>query len=432
MGSMRTCLHVALLALSIAALATPAASAQSLSVSVVGGEGALVSAGEPGTLDVTVERWDDETRDHERVETLSREVEPGEHLLRFDRVEEAGHYRATFELGGDRVTRSFRYKVRGLPKIADAAYSADAGGGSLFLSPQEATFVDVRMALTRDGRVVDSERIEDRVLSSPLNLVSGWTHVLEQGEQYGSAAVVESRGTTRLLLDSFVATRDASVEVTSSDEDGASVEVTGESGVPLDARLRATLERDGETVEAFDRDLDRLLDGETQDVTLFWSDVLEPGSYVLRVRIDSDGTVLDTASNSIAAEQDAEVTDVFGDASGATVTVEGDSEIALDGEVRIALERGGETVREERVASPVVLTGNEETVEVAWDGELEPGDYIVRAALLADGDTLDRGGNVFTVEEPAPTRTGTPTETPGPGPLVPVALATAAYLIGRP
>lgn len=429
---MRTCLYVALLALSVAALATPVAAAGSFSVSVVGGDGALVSSGEPGTLDVTVERWDDESRSHERVQTLSREVEPGEYLLRFDRVEEEGHYRATFELGGERVTRSFRYKVRELPKIADAAYSADGGGGSLFLSPQKATFVDVRMALTRGGRVVDSRTVEDRVLSSPLNLERGWTHVLSAGERYGSAAVVDSRDTTRLMLDSFVATRDASVEVASSGEDGASVRVTGESGVPLDATLRATLERDGETVESFDRDPDRLLDGETRTLDLFWSDVLDPGDYLLRVRVASDGKVLDTASSSIAAEQDAEITDVFGDASGATVTVEGDSEIALDAEVRILLEREGETVREERVDSPVVLTGNEETVEVAWGAEPEPGDYVVRGELIADGETFDRGGNVFTVEEPVPTRTGTPTETPGPGAVVPVALAAAAYLIGRP
>lgn len=414
----------------VLALASTPASAASIGDAVAGQEGVVFEALEDGTVQVAVERWDGDERTHVQVSSGSVEAEAGGRYFRSFSVEEDGYYRVTLRLGDETRTLRFRNKVRKLPKIGDSSYSADAGSGSLFLSPLEATSVDAEFLLTRDGEVIDSGEANNVVVSTPTGLERSWDEVpLDGGSEYVSVALLEADGGTRLLTDRFAARPDASLSSFSADEDSAELKVEGESQVPLDGSLRVTLRRDGSTVSESVRVLPPLLAGDSDEVEIIWNDVLEPGGYTAVAELMSGDATVAIGSVAFEARQDAKITDVFGDSNGATVTVGGDSGIPLDGSVEITLERGGEALQSTEVPAPVVLDGNEETVEVEWSGELEPGDYVVRAELDAVERTLDRAGNVFSVEEPAPTPSPTDEEqgAPGPGPLAALALAAAAY-----
>lgn len=429
---MRTRPRYAIFALLVLLAASSTASAQAVESSFVGPSGALVTTGDSGVLTVTVEHWDTDNNRFEEVETISRTVVQGEeYLLPLSAVEDAGAYRATLTLAGDTVVKSFRYKVQEVTRIRDSEYSADAGGGSLFLAPSSATVVDARFLLVRDGRVLETRTENDRIVSTSLNLEKNWRNLLDDETAYSSAVLFTSQDRTRMLIDTFTARQDASLDVTSLDENRANLEVTGESQVSLDARLTVRLSRDGEEVGTFTRDVPPLLDEESEDFDVFWPRVLEPGTYTVEASLSSDGAVLDRQSLSLETRQDAEITDVFGDSRGGTISVEGASEIPLDAEVTISVSRDGEVLETLTENAPVVLDGNEETVEVAWTEPLPAGEYVVRGELSADGELLDRAGNVFTVEPRAPTPTPTETQAPGPGALAALGIIAAAYLVRR-
>jgi len=417
--------------ISVVVVSVPA-SAQVQGV-VTGPDGVLFAADSSGTVDVSVERWDGDSQEFVAVFSTSREVERGEeYFVEFLDVEQEGHYRATLELDGEAAVSRFRHKVRALPRIGDSSYSADSGGGALFISPLDASMVDARFLVLRGGRVVDSVEVEDRLVSTPSKLEVDWERLLSAGEGYGSVAVLSAGDGERLLVDSFTGVRDASVTDLSADEDSASVEVEGDSQVPLNGEVSLTLIGEGGEVESFEEGVPALTTGDSEEFSFLWRDVLEPGSYVVEARVSGGGEVLDNERLAFELEQEAEITGVFGDSNGGSVTVEGGSEIPLNGSVRISLERGGDVVQEKVVSAPVVLKGNEETVEVAWDGDLEPGDYVVRAVLSTEEGGLDRAGNVFTVEGSGATPTSSPTgASPGPGALVFAALAVAGFSLRR-
>lgn len=383
---------------------------------------------------MAVERWDEESRAYQAVASLSREVDAGEEYFLRYALDKEGYYRATATLGEDRKVLRFRHRVQTLPEVGDTFYSADAGGGALFIAPStgESTMVDVRFLLLEDGRVVDSGSVEDRVLATSTKVEADWSTVLERGGKYGSVAVVMNEGKIRLLPTSFEAGLDAAISGLSADENRVEVEVTGGSQVPLDASLHLALTRNSSTARRFEEDVAPLLGGDEESFDLFWDRVLEPGEYTVEAVLESGDGALDRRSVVVDAGQDAEITDVYGDSNGATVTVEGASEIPLRGRVHITVERDGEVVQDREVDAPVVLEGNEETVEVEWGRDLEPGDYVVRAELRIERGTIDRAGNVFTVERPLPGPTPTPAQnSPGPGVAAAALCLAAAACVSR-
>jgi len=133
-----------------------------------------------------------------------------------------------------------------------------------------------------------------------------------------------------------------------------------------------------------------------------WGTLLENNKdYVGRVKIQvySPEKEFITSTESFTARDDAEITDIFQDETGASATVFGRSQVPFKGSLVFSVyeltENSGkgnsslvESVKE-RV--PVLLNNDDETIEVAWSQRLPKGVYRLEIEFLGnDGDIIER------------------------------------------
>lgn len=133
-----------------------------------------------------------------------------------------------------------------------------------------------------------------------------------------------------------------------------------------------------------------------------WGTLLENNrEYLGRVKIQvySPKRELVAATESFTAKDDAEITDIYEDETGASATVFGRSQVPFEGSLAFKVyELNGDAGSEatepvesalERV--PVLLTDDDETVEVAWKERLPRGVYRLEIELKGnDGDVIER------------------------------------------
>lgn len=126
-----------------------------------------------------------------------------------------------------------------------------------------------------------------------------------------------------------------------------------------------------------------------------WKQILENGhEYEGRVKIVELNHNLSRAfMNSFLAVEDAMITETYQDETGASATVMGNSRVPFEGSLRFILSQNGYVLNTTEKKTPVLLTGDDETVEITWNRTLEPGIYQLRTVLL------DRVGAVMDLEE---------------------------------
>jgi hypothetical protein len=133
-----------------------------------------------------------------------------------------------------------------------------------------------------------------------------------------------------------------------------------------------------------------------------WGTLLENNKeYAGRVKVQvySPGQGFIAVTERFAARDEAKITDIYEDETGASATVLGRSQVPFEGslvfsvyEVQETSGRGSPILVEsvcERV--PVLLTDDDETVEVAWKERLTEGVYRLEIELISnDGDVIER------------------------------------------
>ncbi len=99
--------------------------------------------------------------------------------------------------------------------------------------------------------------------------------------------------------------------------------------------------------------------------------------------------------NSFKATDDAEITDTYQDETGASATVIGNSRVPFNGKLRFILIQNGIVLYAIDRLTPVLLTGDDETVEISWNKTLSPGTYLLRTVLFGqEGDVKDLRENI--------------------------------------
>lgn len=94
--------------------------------------------------------------------------------------------------------------------------------------------------------------------------------------------------------------------------------------------------------------------------------------------------------NSFTATDDAQITETYEDEIGASATVLGNSRVPFAGTLRFELSQNGAPIAQIDKKTPVLLAGDDETVEISWNRTLEPGIYQLSIVLLGnDGDVRD-------------------------------------------
>lgn len=139
------------------------------------------------------------------------------------------------------------------------------------------------------------------------------------------------------------------------------------------------------------------------DLSLEWRQILEDGEeYLGRVKIVEvrDGRTR-AFMNSFVAVADAEITDTYQDETGASATVMGRSRVPFQGALQFDLYQGGALLRSIEERTPILLAGDDETVEIAWNETLDPGIYYLSTKLLGnDGYLIDVEENVIEAKIP--------------------------------
>lgn len=133
-----------------------------------------------------------------------------------------------------------------------------------------------------------------------------------------------------------------------------------------------------------------------------WGTLLESNKeYTGRVKVQvySPSKEFITSTENFTARDDAKITDIYQDETGASATVLGRSQVPFEGSLVFSVYELQETsgssssvfVESVRERVPVLLNDDDETVEVAWRERLTEGVYRLEIELLGnDGDIIER------------------------------------------
>jgi hypothetical protein len=129
-----------------------------------------------------------------------------------------------------------------------------------------------------------------------------------------------------------------------------------------------------------------------------WKQILENDrEYTGRVKIvELNHNQTRAFMNSFSAKDDALITETYQDETGASATVIGNSRVPFEGTLRWTLSQNGTTLRTVEKRTPVLLTGDDETIEISWNETLQPGVYQLQTVLMGQGgDVKDLEENII-------------------------------------
>lgn len=122
-------------------------------------------------------------------------------------------------------------------------------------------------------------------------------------------------------------------------------------------------------------------------------------------------------SEDFTAMDDARITELYRDETGASVTILGLSQVPFTGEIVFTVSKDGEKIEEIREKSPILMSEDDETIEVTWKKRLSAGLYELSVTLLGnDGDVVDVWDTIIEAEEARDeNESAIPTQTETPG-----------------
>jgi len=118
------------------------------------------------------------------------------------------------------------------------------------------------------------------------------------------------------------------------------------------------------------------------------------------------------------AIDDARITELYRDETGASATLEGHSQVPFAGDIIFTVSTDGETIEEVRKKSPILMSDDDETTEVIWASRLPAGTYELSVKVVGnDGNVVDVLETIIEAEDSGynatTTYTTSPEETPG-------------------
>ncbi|AEH60011.1 conserved hypothetical protein [Methanosalsum zhilinae DSM 4017] len=292
-------------------------------------------------------------------------------------------------------------------------YSDISSGDVLIYSENEFRDMRMQIQLSRKDNVLQTVVIDIdhiRVGSTTMKAFSWDIGVTEDGLYTVTASIYDNDQKLTSVTYNFVHGRPAissiMVDSVSSDSAGMSVMITPHPGVPAIIDLTFMLVDGSDVIYA--RSMKNVpVHTATTTVHENWDRILDAGrEYEGRVKIDIHSPVQRTVSyvKPFYASEKVTITDVFRDRRGSSITLEGESQVPFEGYVRFTvLEPWNDPERTVQVIeqkSPLLLSGDDETIEAIWDKPLEPGKYrLIIEAAGSGGAVIDIKETIIEVEE---------------------------------
>ncbi|MCD4844382.1 MAG: hypothetical protein K8R25_07850 [Methanosarcinales archaeon] len=170
-----------------------------------------------------------------------------------------------------------------------------------------------------------------------------------------------------------------------------------------------------------------------------WNIILENNHpYISRIklRISSPQDAVIARSEGFTARDNAHITELYKDETGASVTVEGRSQVPFTGSLVFTVSKDGEIIEEIKEQSPILTSGDDETIEVTWSSRLGAGIYDLSVIVFGnDKDVLDKWDTIIEGKEDPyghgqnESESTEPTQTPGFGIHLTVISILVMYLI---
>jgi hypothetical protein len=144
-----------------------------------------------------------------------------------------------------------------------------------------------------------------------------------------------------------------------------------------------------------------------QEISKDWNILLTNNKEYMgrvKIRLTTPFSAALAFTEPFVARDDVIINDTYEDEIGASATIKGRSQVPYEGFVRFrVLKTTGETedeiIDEKEARSPVLLVGDDETVEAIWTQRLEEGTYrLVIEVVGNDGDVLDRKERIIEAE----------------------------------
>jgi len=311
-------------------------------------------------------------------------------------------------------TRAIRHwAVLGLMVVL-AAQAASAVASSLEISDLFSSMESADITVNGEGTgalqldlIHDGEKIASRnlALDGPGTWVIRWPSIeAEEGSYDCCASLVQNHTTSKRCYNFYYGgveplrfdvrdfradSRGMHLAISASDstvvdiyymllEGGKAVYITREQSVPIAGSYSTPIAKD-----------------------YAWKQILQKGhSYEGRVKIvELNHNQIRAFMNSFQAVDDASSSETYQDETGASATVLGNSRVPFVGYLRFILYQDGSLLNITEKKTPVLLAGDDDTVEITWNGTLEPGIYQLRTILMSqDGSVMDLEENVIEAE----------------------------------
>jgi len=137
----------------------------------------------------------------------------------------------------------------------------------------------------------------------------------------------------------------------------------------------------------------------------------------VKARITSPEDAVIARSSDFTAMDDARITELYRDETGASATILGLSQVPFRGSILFIVSKNGQIIEDIREPSPVLMSGDDETIEVTWKSRLPPGIYELSVRIAGnDGDVLNMRDTIIEAKKSRSDSdlvTPAPAQTPG-------------------
>ncbi|MBP2030855.1 hypothetical protein J2755_001803 [Methanohalophilus levihalophilus] len=272
--------------------------------------------------------------------------------------------------------------------------------------PEEISEFEVHLDLVFEDSVIDSQTLILKNLSvSKETVVLYWEPATTEDGPYDVEVRVSSDnevlcGQTHSFVYGNQVLPIITIDSLIPNSEGISLAVTPKK--PTIANIEYMLVKDSRVVDV---SVDEKVSIHTQTSTHHkqWETILKSGEEYrgrAKIYLFDPYEVVIVDDKAFTAKANVEITDTYKDEIGASVTVNGISQVPFEGEIRFTLYADNQATEQITVDVPLLLTGDDETIEAIWEQTLPEGEYTLAIEVISDtGEVIERKDTVIDVTE---------------------------------